>query len=152
VSGSFGGSGRFDPAVEPGGYGGVPQIARAPSQRWGFVLGAEGSVGLPATRAIGHNEDRPLTMLVLARGRSGWCGGSRIRTLVGVRRRIYSPLHVRPGLDDDGAGLGTSSAVVVGSNDHSSNRNDRHRAIPAPRPAQSACPCRTSDEETTRTF
>ena len=40
----------------------------------------------------GLNEDRPPTVFTLVEGRSRWCGGSRIRTLVGVRRRIYSPL------------------------------------------------------------
>jgi hypothetical protein len=71
-------------------------------------LGRGGPCGLPELRHIfgtatrrpcqttpdsaGPSEDRPLTVSPLVRGRSGWCGGSRIRTLEGVSRRIYSPL------------------------------------------------------------
>ena len=40
----------------------------------------------------GQTKDRPLTMFLLVRGRFGWCGGSRIRTLEGISRRIYRPL------------------------------------------------------------
>jgi hypothetical protein len=48
----------------------------------------------------GPNEDRPLTVSLLLRGRCGWCGGSRIRTLDGMRRRISrlcaSSAHLYP--------------------------------------------------------
>ena len=49
-------------------------------------LPVEGRTELDTT---GLTKDQQMIRFLLVRGRSCWCGGSRIRTLEGINRRIY---------------------------------------------------------------